>query len=282
MTIVVAIDFSKGSLHALNYAINLANKFNANVHMVWVDNVFSEELVYNQFSNKDKLEQKKNFEKLSKDKGKLMKKGKLGFSMRKGKVHIELAKVARSQDADLIVAGTHGVTGYESYWIGSNAYRIVSYAPCPVITIRSDYECCNEIKSILFPVDSSVETKQKLPFTVNIAKTFGSVIHLLGLYSTNLKSVRSRIDKHIEAAAKYFEENGVKYELEKHQPDNITKYILDFADKKKVNLIAIMTDQENTIDHVFLGQHAQQLISHSDKPILSLKSKEVISKHGLN
>ena len=36
--IIVAIDFSKGSLHALDYAIELANHQKSNLTMVWVDN----------------------------------------------------------------------------------------------------------------------------------------------------------------------------------------------------------------------------------------------------
>lgn len=278
-TIIVAIDFSKGSLHALDYAINLANKFEANVHMIWVDNITSDELVYNQFSNKDKLEHKRSFEKLFKNKSGNLKNNELAYSMRKGKVHIEIAKLASSLDADMIIAGTHGVTGFESYWIGSNAYRIVSYAPCPVITIRSDFECCDKIESVLFPVDSSVETKQKLSFTVSLAKKFNAKIILLGLYTTNLKSFQNRINKHIDAAQKYFQENSVNFEVEKHKPGNITRFIIDYADNNDIDLITIMTEQENTMDHVFLGPHAQQLICYSKKPVLSLKSKEVIKKH---
>lgn len=277
--IIVAIDFSKGSLHALDYAINLANKFEADVHMIWVDNISSDELVYNQFSNQAKLEHKRNFEKLFKEKSGSLNGGKLSYNMRRGKVQIEIAKLARSIDADMIIAGTHGVTGFESYWIGSNAYRIVSYSPCPVITIRSDFECCDKINSVLFPVDNSVETKQKLPFTVSLAKKYDAKIILLGLYTTNLKSFQNRIDKHIEAAQKYFKEKSVNFEVEKHKPANITRFIIDYADNNNIDLITIMTEQENTLDHVFLGPHAQQLICYSKKPVLSLKSKEVIKKH---
>ena len=44
--IIVATDFSKCSLHALEYAINIANKIKANILLVWVDNTRSDESVY--------------------------------------------------------------------------------------------------------------------------------------------------------------------------------------------------------------------------------------------
>ena len=44
--IIVAIDFSKCSLHALDYAIMIANQMHANIKMVWVDNQSSVDMVF--------------------------------------------------------------------------------------------------------------------------------------------------------------------------------------------------------------------------------------------
>jgi nucleotide-binding universal stress UspA family protein len=42
--------------------------------------------------------------------------------------------VAQSQDADLIVMGTHGRTGLGHFFLGSVAERVVRHAQCPVLT----------------------------------------------------------------------------------------------------------------------------------------------------
>lgn len=273
--IIVAIDFSKGSIHALNYAILIANKAGADITMIWVDNTSSAEVIYSHFTNEDRLERKKSFEELkSKYKGQL-KNGQLDFLMRKGKVHLEMAKAARQKDADLIIAGTHGVTGYEEYWIGSNAYRIVTYAPCPVITIRNDYAFGEDIHDIVFPIDSSVETKQKLPFTAGVARLFNARIHVLGIYSTNLQSLRKRIDNNVDHALDYLKKEKIQYNEHREKTDNITRFILKFADEQNADLIAIMTEQESTQANVFLGQTSEQLISHAQTPILSLRPKDL-------
>ncbi|MCF8229813.1 MAG: universal stress protein [Bacteroidales bacterium] len=277
--IVVAIDFSKGSIHALNYAIDVANRAGANIHMIWVDNISTEEIVYSHFTNEDRLEHKKNFQKLSKKITPKLKDGKLQHYLRKGKVHLEISKLAAQKNADLIIAGTHGITGFEEYWIGSNAYRIVTYAPCPVITLRQDFNFKNGIRNIVFPVDSTIETKQKLPFTVEFAKMFDASIHLLGLYSTSLKTVQKRIDTHLEHAANYLKENNVSFIEERTKPDNITRFIREYAKNQKAELITIMTEQEGTKANVFLGPNAEQLISHSHIPILSLRPKSISNKN---
>jgi nucleotide-binding universal stress UspA family protein len=136
--IIVAIDFSKTSLNALAYGIHFANKAGADLQMVWVDNTTSEEVVFEGFAQEERTEKVALLRELQKKYNKSLKNGKLDFKTRKGKVYIELAQQAKVVNADMIITGTHGVSGFEEFWIGSNAYRIVTNAPCPVITLRHD------------------------------------------------------------------------------------------------------------------------------------------------
>jgi len=41
------------------------------------------------------------------------------------------------QDADLIVIGTHGLSGLKHLLLGSIAERVVQKAPCPVLTVKT-------------------------------------------------------------------------------------------------------------------------------------------------
>ena len=52
-----------------------------------------------------------------------------------GRTVEEIAKVARTVDADLIVMGTHGYTGLAHLIHGSVAERVVRTAPCQVLTV---------------------------------------------------------------------------------------------------------------------------------------------------
>ena len=44
---------------------------------------------------------------------------------------------AREKAVDLVVVGTHGRTGVSRFFLGSVASRVISTAPCPVMTIRA-------------------------------------------------------------------------------------------------------------------------------------------------
>lgn len=276
--IVVAIDFSKGSLHALDYAIEFANHVKSNIIMVWVDRHTNQDFAFTSEVNEFREEAVRNLDEILKiNKGKL-KPGKLTYKLRKGKVYQEIATQARLTDASLIIAGTHGVTGYEEFWIGSNAYRIVSYAPCPVITVRHDFEIKPVgITSIILPIDSTLDTRQKVPFTVQIARDFGAEIHLLSLYTTSIKVVQRKVDNYARQVEKFLEEAGVHYSIESMMADNITNAAIEYAGRVNADLIAIMTEQETTASNILLGPFAQQMVNYSPIPVLSIQPKEIIA-----
>jgi len=273
--IIVAIDFSKTSLNALAFGIHIANKAGANLQMVWVDNTTSEEVVFEGFAHEERNEKVSLLKELQDANAKKLKKGKLDYKTRKGKVYIEIAQQAKAVNADLIIAGTHGVSGFEEFWIGSNAYRIVTHAPCPVITLRHDFKVEDVVK-IVIPIDSSQETRQKIPVASQIAQMFNSEVHILSLYSTSLKSVQKRVDNYAKQVMDYMKERKVKYFSEIKESDNITRTTIDYAETVGANLIAIMTEQETTTANIFLGPYAQQMVNHSPIPVLSMRSKELV------
>lgn len=276
--IVVAIDFSKGSLHALDYAIQFANRVKSNVTMVWVDNHLTQDFGFTQEVNEWREEASKNFEEIMKSYKVKLKPGKLSFKLRKGKVYQEIATQARLNDSSLIIAGTHGVTGYEEFWIGSNAYRIVSYAPCPVLTIRHDCVIKPEsVTSIILPIDATLDTRQKVPFTMEIAKAFGADVHLLSLYTTNIKAMQRKVDNYARLAQKLLDEAGVNYSTESMVADNITNAAIEYARRVDADLIAIMTEQETSASNILLGPFAQQMVNYSPVPVLSIQPKEIIA-----
>jgi nucleotide-binding universal stress UspA family protein len=48
-----------------------------------------------------------------------------------------ITETAREKGADLVVMGTHGRTGVSRFFLGSVASRVISTAPCPVMTVRA-------------------------------------------------------------------------------------------------------------------------------------------------
>lgn len=273
-TILVANDFSKNAEHALEYALVFAKKLNSGIHLIWVDNTLSDEITIDTIDRELRKEIKSYADKLIEKYQPRLENGKIEMLFRKGRVYQEVTKAARQIKAEMIFAGTHGVSGFEQYWIGSNAYRIVTQAPCPVVTIRGEYSFKPSISNILLPLDSSLETKQKLPYTCELAINFGAKIHLLAIYNTPLNVVKKRIDSIAKEAEKCMKTKKVDYVIEHLEVDNVAPSIVDYSLKNDIDIITIMTDQGTTTANKFLGPYAQQLINNSSVPVMSVRSKE--------
>jgi nucleotide-binding universal stress UspA family protein len=56
--------------------------------------------------------------------------------LRRGDPVGQIIRAARSQQADLIVVGTHGRRGLPKFLLGSVAERVLRMAPCAVVTVR--------------------------------------------------------------------------------------------------------------------------------------------------
>ena len=273
-TILVANDFSKNAEHALEYALVFAKKLNSGIHLIWVDNTLSDEITIDTIDRELRKEIKSYADKLIEKYQPRLENGKIEMLFRKGRVYQEVTKAARQIKAEMIFAGTHGVSGFEQYWIGSNAYRIVTQAPCPVVTIRGEYSFKPSISNILLPLDSSLETKQKLPYTCELAINFGAKIHLLAIYNTPLNVVRKRIDSIAKEAERCMKTKKVDYVIKHLEVDNVAPSIVDYSLKNDIDIITIMTDQGTTTANKFLGPYAQQLINNSSVPVMSVRSKE--------
>jgi len=53
-----------------------------------------------------------------------------------GKAYAGISRFAREQETDLIVMGTHGLSGFQHMLLGSTTERVVRTAPCPVLTFH--------------------------------------------------------------------------------------------------------------------------------------------------
>ncbi len=58
--------------------------------------------------------------------------------VREGYPATVIVEEAESLEADLVVIGTHGLSGLKHMLLGSIAERVVQKAPCPVLTVKSN------------------------------------------------------------------------------------------------------------------------------------------------
>lgn len=273
--IIVGIDFSNCSVNALEHAISIAKRAKSDIIMVWVNHLDYSKEIFSVEPKQllDEVEQrlKEMVTKYSPD----LKGQTLEYKIRKGKVYKEICDIGTELNAFLIIVGTHGSSGFEEFWIGSNANRIVSTSTIPTITIRGGIDVGRDMKRIVMPFDSTKVTRQKMPITALLANYYNSEIHLLGLFTSSMDDIRFRIRNYISQAEDYLKENNIKYKTSFLDVHNLTEATLNYAKNIDANLISIMTEQETSTANIWLGPYAAQMVNHSSIPVLSVHPDKV-------
>jgi len=139
--ILFTTDFSEGTSHALSYALDIANKYGAKLHIFHV--------VYNSFIYpglhiphgsfdivKKEMEEAANkaLRKICASAGESCKD--IESSVAHGVPYEEILKYAKEHNFDMIIIGTHGRKGLDRALLGSTAERVVRNSHCPVFVVR--------------------------------------------------------------------------------------------------------------------------------------------------
>lgn len=194
------------------------------------------------------------------------------FIVKSGRAYKEINTLEREIGADLIFLGTHGKQGWQPFWIGSNAFRIVSSSNCPVITIHETTKK-QDIQDILVPLADSTETRQKVPYAAMLAKAFNANIHILKVSKDKDKETQNRLNIYARQTEKYLDERGIRWTLHESLGVKVPEACINYGKEVRAGLILIMTETESS--GVFMSSYAQQLINESPIPIMSIHSRDL-------
>lgn len=271
---IVPIDFSDDSLKGLELAILFSTRLYVNIQMVYVQKKTAEH--FPSAIREEYNKSKEKFEKiLAEYSPRLGNDSKLRYIIKKGpKVYEEVVNQAESYKDGIIAASTHGASGFEEFFIGSNAFKIISATTQPVIAIRKGM-VPESFKKIVLPIDVMPETRQKVPVTASIAELFGSEIHVIEVASSRSAKVHKRLNAYSKQISNFLKNRGIKIVNHTILGDNVPDIAVEYADSIKADMISIITEQKNSITNLILGNYAQQILNKATIPVLNITPKEI-------
>lgn len=287
-TILVPMDFSRGSMEALSYAIPLAKQFRAAVHLVHV----SESDDASNVSGVRHLmrETAKSIEFLRQRLSETHKKHLSAFSpenchVRTGQPFQEICDLAREINAGLIVIGTRGQTGLQRILLGSTAERVVRFASRPVLVVRG----CKEpkeitLRNILAPIDFSQCSMSGAMYAAFFATTFDARLLLLHVFSGVMPAATVNAS---QAKNDAIDLENARLDMEAFtQLDFLRKvecateiragYAVDEicreAAKSKADLVVIATHGRSGFNRMLLGSVAEHVVRYAECPVMVVPS----------
>ncbi|MGM0498110.1 MAG: universal stress protein, partial [Bacteroidota bacterium] len=274
--IIVPIDFSKEAMEGLNLAITLSKSIPSVIEMVYVQKK-KDEFYHITKEKEQELAEKKFKEIQKKYKSKLPKNTELKYIIKKGKIYTEVVNQAHSFNDSFIVSSTHGASGFEKFFLGSNTFKIITATTKPVFTIR-DTISPKEIRNIILPLDTTHDTRQKVPFTAEIAGFCNAKIHVVSVCQTLSKEFEKKLNGFSKQTCEYLDKQNIPYETDFRSGKNITDLTQEYAKEVNADLISIMTEQSLAFSGVVIGGNAQEMLNTSDFPVLSITPKELSIK----
>lgn len=289
--VIVGIDFSKGSLNAMQHAVSIAAKYNAKLTLLFVISPDTKNLVEKGISKSNIVPfvEEKLKKLVTECKMLLPKSAVVEHKIRIGRISKEInaeaneqaskqTKKSKKQDDTLIVLGTHGFGGFEEFFIGNSAFKTISAATCPILTVNEKVEIQRDLTDILIIIDDTFETLQKVPHAISLAKAFQAKVHIMGLYTAKYVNIRRTTDAFVKRAEILLMENNVRFSTEHVEMNNRKiDVVLDYAAKEKINLIIVMKEVELAGDNVFImAPFSERIVNRSPVPILTLNVDETI------
>jgi nucleotide-binding universal stress UspA family protein len=181
-----------------------------------------------------------------------------------------ICQFAFSENISLIVMGTHGTSGLREFFIGSEAFRVVKNAICPVLTIPGNWKK-TEFKNILFPVRLLLGSFDKYFFARPIIEKNDSNLVILGLADKKKPDQVEEVAQLLDEIKYQLDIDYTKFSTVILSSDNFPAEVVKMADKFDSDLIIVTTNLDHDIKTYFVGPFVQQIVNHSMRPVLSIK-----------
>lgn len=277
--VLIPIDFSDDALNALVYGIAIANQINAKLRIMHVKTGLS----YAPNFAKDQVEYKIN-DKIEVWLKEVIRKyeneyvvpgGEFDYKIREGNVVHEISNQAKYDDSSMIVVGSHGASGFQSRWIGSNAYSLVVHSPCPVLVVNHAIRWKGRIRKMVVPIDFSKASRKKIPIVAGVASAFESKIYLLGLRDSKLQNLLKRSKMHINQAERYLvNKAGLKVESDILIGSNLVQKVIEFAEEREADIITVHVNHSHNPFSTLFKPFANDLINNSTRPVFVVPTYE--------
>lgn len=179
-----------------------------------------------------------------------------------------IIEIAKKNDVDLIVMGSHGASGFKEMFIGSNTEKVVRTSDIPVLVIKNEHPTFT-INNFIFATDFSEECKKPFKEAIKFAESVKAKIHLLFINTATNFVTTSEANAIMDNFLDGMELTN--YTLNIHNDTSVEKGILNFAQSIDADLVGMATHGRKGLSHFFNGSVSEDLVNHAKRPVITFK-----------
>lgn len=287
-TILAPVDFSPRSRRAAQYAAALAQKFEADLELVFaLEPLPADSMLEQPRRTHGNTELARRAETMLRElaQTEIPSGVRVTTHVLRGKAAAEIIATAQQRQSDLIVLSTHGYSGVQRLLLGSTAEQVIRHAPCAVLTLRDRPQspASTRIRRILAPVDFSPPSREALRYAVEFAGAFDAdltVFHAVlslppprrlaafarGLEVEALKQAREDLAALVKA-----EVRGAIPVSTKIAAGIPRDAIVRVAGRLKADLIIVATHGRTGLERWMMGSTAERVVRHAPCPVLVMR-----------
>jgi nucleotide-binding universal stress UspA family protein len=213
--------------------------------------------------------------------------------------HLEIGRAAQTVtecakrlEADLILVGTRGNTGFKHLLLGSVAEEIVRTARRPVLTVHpGDDRSIEPVRAILFPTDFSPAADHALSTATRLlASSRDARIILLhafqiaptvvplggfggGVAPMLVENAQELAEDATAPAAEALRARGFEVEVVVERGDT-AEVVTELAAAREVDLIVMGTRGHSKLRQLLLGSTAERVVEHAPCPVMTVHEPE--------
>lgn len=218
-------------------------------------------------------------------------------AIREGVAATAILEQAEEMQADLLVLGTHGRSGFEKLFLGSVADKVLRKAACPVLTVPAHVPDAVPAAPVLFthilcPVDFSECSLHALRYATSMAQENDAELTLLHVMAYGLEASTAPVDAVLTDEGltlsdyRQRREAAVRRQLEDAVPAGASSFcsvetalaggepgheILRVARERQSDLIVIGVHGRGVMDRMLFGSTTQRVVRGATCPVLTLR-----------
>jgi nucleotide-binding universal stress UspA family protein len=278
--LLVAVDGSQSSMHALSESFRLASNEKSWITVVSVVPRYAGDLSFVAIGNvADSLRKPCEAalsiaQKLADDACALIK-----TVCEEGEIFERVVDLAEAENCDLIIMGRRGMSRIERTLVGSVTARVIGHSQRDVLVVPSNSSV--GWKKILVATDGSKYSKLAVERAIDFAKSYEGELRVVSVvdvpaefYAEAADAVENMIDKSkgfLEDIKDQAESEGINTKTFAGEGEAY-QVITDLATEQNADVIVMGSHGRTGLKRLLMGSVAEKVIGHASCPVLVVKS----------